>query len=357
MWQHRSVSQQSVDFSARLQRVMADLNISRVTLARELGVDKSVIGRWLTGINQPTGHNLTRLTEIVRRSWPDATLDFWHQPLPEIRLTTPIVMAQPATAPAEGGLVVTGLRTPAQPNVDANYVGLWGGFYQSTQNRGSVVLAVMYLWTDPAGLRCVFTEGKVSASGAAIAIGPRLHLILEIDPLHDRLCLFIFNGVGSSDTAAMDGVYSISAGDTVTCAAASPIVMFRIGDAADYVRAGSLEGVMKALYEINVRNVPHSTGVGDPAAGLGSIMPAEILRIVCPLVGVPQADGKTDHVLRMPASRSLPTGSFGWTELAATSPIMVTRRNLRCVLGLDEPVLRLPNPPALTVVPKTAVAV
>lgn len=331
---------------------MADLNISRVTLARELAVDKSVIGRWLTGVNQPTGHNLTRLTDIVRRHWPDATLDFWHLPPPEIRAAE--APAQPAAASADCGLVVSGLRAQSRPNVDANYVGLWGGFYQSTQNRGSVVLAMMHLWTDRSGLRCTFTEGKVSASGAAIAIGARLHLILEIEPLHDRLCLFIFNGVGSPDAAAMDGVYSISAGDTVTCAAASPVVMFRIGDANDYARAGSLEGVMRALYEINVHNVPFSTGNGDPIAGLSNVLPAEILRVVCPLVGVTRIDGETDFVLRMPASRSLPTGSFGWTELATTSPILATRRSLRCMLGLDEPVVGLPGAPSLTLVPKTA---
>jgi transcriptional regulator with XRE-family HTH domain len=349
------VSQQNADFSARLQRVMADLNISRRALAHDLGVDRSVIARWLTGVHQPTGHNLSRLTDVVRRHWPDATLDFWRQKLPE-SVASAAAPARSAAPPAKGGLVVSGLRTPAQPNIDANYAGLWGGFYQSTQNRGAVVLAVMYLWTDPAGLRCVFTEGKVSASGAAIAIGPRLHLILEIDPLHDRLCLFIFNGIGSPDAAAMDGVYAISAGDTVTCAAASPVVMFRIGDAADYVRAGSLAGVMQSIYAINVRNVPHSTSAGDPIAGLRSIIPAEVLRIVCPVVGVAQADGKTDFMLRMPASRSLPSSNFGWTELAATSPILAARRSLRCVLGLDEPVLRLPGTQAVSVVPMTAVS-
>jgi hypothetical protein len=231
---------------------------------------------------------------------------------------------------------------------------LWGGFYQSTQNRGAVVLAIMYLWSDARGLRCTFTEGRVSASGAAIAIGPRLHLILEIEPLHDRLLLFIFNGVGSPDAAAMDGVYAISAGDAVTCAAASPAVMIRIGDASDYARVGGLEGVMRSIYEINVHNVPYSTGTGDPMAGLSTIIPAEVLRAVCPLVGMPRTDGETDYVLRMPASRSLPSANFGWTELAATSPIMITRRSLRCVLGLDEPVMGVPGSPTLTLVPKTA---
>jgi len=307
----------------------------------------------LAGTNQPTGHNLTRLTDVVRRRWPDVTLDFWHQPIPNGRVANPVTTVPPVVAPGAVGPVIAGLRVQSRPDVDVNYAGLWGGFYQSTQNRGSVVLAMMHIWTGAQGLRCNFTEGKVSASGAAIAIGSRLHLILEIEPLHDRLCLFIFNGLGSPDATAMDGIYSISAGDAVTCAAASPVVMFRLGDANDYARAGGLEGVMRATYEVNMHNIPHSVGTGDAIAGLSGIIPGELLRLVCPLVGTMRADGETDFVLRMPASRSLPSGSFGRAELAATSPILAARRSLRSLLGLDESATRTPIVAALTLVPKT----
>src|SRR5215471_14871922 len=128
------------DFAARLRQAMADLNLSRLTLSRELGVDKSVIGRWLTGVNQPTGHNLTRLTDVVRRYRPDVTLAFWDRP--ELFPCASSAEMQP---PAADGLRITGLRTGRQPRIDANYLGLWGGFYQSTQNRGSVVMAVMHI--------------------------------------------------------------------------------------------------------------------------------------------------------------------------------------------------------------------
>src|SRR5215467_14411939 len=47
-------------FPAKLGFVMEQLNLSRVGLANELAVDKSVVGRWLTGVNRPTGNNLTR---------------------------------------------------------------------------------------------------------------------------------------------------------------------------------------------------------------------------------------------------------------------------------------------------------
>jgi hypothetical protein len=318
------------DFAARLRQIMAEINVSRVMLSRELGVDKSVIGRWLGGVNQPTGHNLTRLTDIVRRYRPEVTLDFWERPALD-PCAEPAVLQPSATE----GLRITGLRAERQPRIDANYLGLWGGFYQSTQNRGSVVMSVMHIGNSANGLCCVFTEGKVSAAGIAVAIGPRLHVILEIEPLHDRLCLFVFNGVLTPDAIGMDGTYMISAGDTSTCATASPIVLFRIGDTSDYTRVGGLSGVMQALYPVNAQNIQDSILAGDPTAGLSPLIPEQVLRAVCVQVGVARADGETDHVMRMPASRSLPQSHFGVRELPASAPLIMTRNAIRRVLGLD----------------------
>lgn len=322
-------------FATRLQRVMVELNISRLTLARELGVDKSVIGRWLGSVNRPTGHNLTRLTAVIRRYHPEITLEFWQQPLPSDGSDGSLEpQREQPPAPADGPNLV-GLRAERQPRIDANYLGLWAGFYQSTQNRGSVVLSAMHLSDSPAGMRCTFTEGKVSAAGCAIAIGMRLHVILEIEPLHDRLCLFIFNGVGSPDAVTMDGVYAISAGDAAACATASPIVLFRVGGEDDFERAGGLGGIMQSVYRVNTRNVRDSALAGDPVAGLVDLIPEQVLRLVCARVGTPRADGETDYVLRMPPHRSLPSGNYGLAELPANSPIVETRRTLRRVLGLD----------------------
>src|SRR5690242_18891426 len=103
-------------FADLLRQVMAEINVSRVMLSRELGVDKSVIGRWLGGVNQPTGHNLTRLTDIVRRYRPDVTLAFWERPV-LVPCTNPGL--QP---PAAEGLRITGLRAERQPRIDANYL-------------------------------------------------------------------------------------------------------------------------------------------------------------------------------------------------------------------------------------------
>ena len=292
------------------------------------------IGRWLGGVNRPTGHNLTRLTEVIRRYRPEITLEFWQQPLSPDGSQRP-QRAQPP-APADGPNLV-GLRTERQPRIDANYLGLWAGFYQSTQNRGSVVLSATHLSDTPAGMRCTFTEGKVSAAGCAIAIGMRLHAILDIEPPHDRLCLFIFNGVGSPDAMTMDGVYAISAGDAAACATASPIVLFHVGGENDFGRAGGLDGIMRSAYRVNTRNIRDSVFAGDPMAGLVDLIPSRCFGW-CARVGTPRADDETDHVFRMPPHRSIPSGNYGLEELPANSLIVETRSMLRLLLGLEGPV-------------------
>ncbi len=310
--------------------MMAECNLSRLALARALGVDKSVVGRWLSGVNRPTGHNLTRLTDLFRRYRPDVTLDFWRDVPP------PPPLSDPSEEPAsEDGPTVAGLKLAARPENDANYESFWAGFYQSTQNRGAVILCAMHILGGPRGLRAVFTEGRVSASGAAVAIGARLHLILEITPLHDRLCLFVMNGVGSPDTVAMEGIYMTSAGESEVCASASPIVLFRIGDAADFARAGGLPGVMRAILPINVRNVPTSVAANDPVAGLADLVPDIIPRLVSVHIGTPRADGETDFVMRMPRHRSPAQFRFSADELPPGSPVRMTWRGLRRVFGLE----------------------
>ncbi len=71
------------DFPAKLDLAMKALSIGRGRLAAELRVDKSVVGRWLSGVNAPTGDNLARLSAaIAARRAGFTTLD-WESDLPE----------------------------------------------------------------------------------------------------------------------------------------------------------------------------------------------------------------------------------------------------------------------------------
>lgn len=59
------------DFARKLDLVLKTLNLSRARLAQSVGVDKSVVSRWASGVTVPTDHNLSRLTEAVIRHKAD----------------------------------------------------------------------------------------------------------------------------------------------------------------------------------------------------------------------------------------------------------------------------------------------
>ena len=88
-----------VPFSTNLRLVLDHLNLSRVGLAHELGVDKTVIGRWLSGTHRPTNHNLTRLTDCVRKRVPGFMLTYWNEPSESIAAALRVAAGQPL-APA-----------------------------------------------------------------------------------------------------------------------------------------------------------------------------------------------------------------------------------------------------------------
>jgi hypothetical protein len=90
------------DFPAKLTLAMKALSISRAGLASELQVDKSVVGRWISGVNKPTGHNLTNLsTAIAARRAGFTELD-WDRDLEAFRQSLGLDDVADASAPAPG---------------------------------------------------------------------------------------------------------------------------------------------------------------------------------------------------------------------------------------------------------------
>ena len=66
------------DFAHKFGLVLKGCNLSRGRLAQTLGVDKSVVSRWASGVQAPTDHNLTLLTEAVGRHRPGFARPDWE---------------------------------------------------------------------------------------------------------------------------------------------------------------------------------------------------------------------------------------------------------------------------------------
>jgi hypothetical protein len=66
------------DFAHKFGLVLKACNLSRGRLAQAVGIDKSVVSRWASGVQAPTDHNLTLLTEAVSRHRPGFARADWE---------------------------------------------------------------------------------------------------------------------------------------------------------------------------------------------------------------------------------------------------------------------------------------
>jgi TolB-like protein/Tfp pilus assembly protein PilF len=64
-------------FAHKFGLVLKACNLSRGRLAQAVGVDKSVVSRWASGVQAPTDHNLALLTEAVTRHRPGFARPDW----------------------------------------------------------------------------------------------------------------------------------------------------------------------------------------------------------------------------------------------------------------------------------------
>jgi TolB-like protein/Flp pilus assembly protein TadD len=58
------------DFATKLGLLLKAHNLSRARLAQTIGIDKSVVSRWASGIQVPTDHNLSLLTQVIAKLRP-----------------------------------------------------------------------------------------------------------------------------------------------------------------------------------------------------------------------------------------------------------------------------------------------
>jgi len=88
------------DFPPKLELALKALSISRGRLSVLLGVDKSVVSRWLSGANSPTGHNLSNLTTLVSERRSGFTMLDWECDLPRLAAKLGVGETSGAGAPA-----------------------------------------------------------------------------------------------------------------------------------------------------------------------------------------------------------------------------------------------------------------
>ena len=231
-------------FSANLRLVLKALSMSRGRLASELGVDKSLVGRWASGAVTPSDHNLERLTRLIADRQEGFTLLDWEREPTELAemfgVTAPVKSPQ-FTAPEIPGLATARMMTELR---GAAYEGFWRVTRPAVIAPGRFCRDHGLIRRGGTGL-LEFQLGNPDFRfvGWALPFEGQLFCVAS-DPFGTMPSFLVMNGVPMPKADLLDGMI-LTAFNALRLPAAYPIILERIGELsgdvdADDARAAEL---------------------------------------------------------------------------------------------------------------------
>lgn len=260
--------------------------MSRGRLAAELGVDKSLVGRWVSGAVSPSAHNLENLTRLISGRCTGFTMLDWDRDLGAlaamlgVRAPDPVRSMEPRPETDSLPLPVLEMARLTTERRGAAYEGFWrttrpsvimpGRFFHDHGMVRRAENGLLSFKVGGAGL--LFDGWLLPAEGQLFAI--------LFDTVGQTPIFVIFNGVPLSKASFLDGIVMAAALNAARTPSAYPIVMERIGDLtgdveADDARCAELlqtdplapeDGVSEALHNHLIRDI------GPAAAAAGGSM-------------------------------------------------------------------------------------
>ncbi len=288
----------SEPFAKKLELVLKVLSMSRGRLAADLGVDKSVVGRWVSGAVQPSAHNLSLLSALVAEHIPGFTALDWDRSL--AALGEVIGADLDVDAADRPPALPYGLPLPLLDQFVAASTlrgAAYEGFYRSTRPYvlapGHFVHDHCMLRLEPNGLLAtrIGTAGTI-VEGWVLLHGNQMFTI-GVDITSGAVLFGIFNGVGTAKAEVVDGIALTPALDAGRTPTAHAIMFERIGDLS-----GDREVDDHHFLELAKRN---------PVAPEGSIS-TEVRERLLRDFGPKAAAAGGDWLLQMPLSRSMARG-------------------------------------------------
>ena len=231
-------------FSAKLDLVLKALSMSRGRLAADLGVDKSLVGRWASGAVTPSSHNLENLTRLIASKRDGFTMLDWDRDLRDLAHVFGVEARSNGHAPIVPESLSAGLPLPVLEMARLTTVrrgATYEGFWRTT--RPSVMMAGRFFHDHGIIRRHAngLLEFKVGGAGLLfegwllLAEG-QLFAIL-FDTVGQTPIFVVFNGVPLSKASFLDGIVMAAALNAARTPSAYPIVMERIGDLTGDVEA------------------------------------------------------------------------------------------------------------------------
>lgn len=285
----------SEPFCEKLSLVLKLLSLSRGRLAADLGVHKSIVGRWVTGSVNPSTHNLSQLSALVARHSPGFTTFDWDRPLDELAELFGADGNRQVPVSVRGGLPLPLLGQALA--MTAQWGAAYEGFYRTTRPfamyPGQFVHDQCIVRKDGTGmLRLNLANGGVFIDAWLLPLKEQI-FVIGSQFSNGTMIFGLLNGVRSARVDRLDGLILSPIQDIGQTPTATAIILERTGDLsgdrfADEAHFAELAGL-------------------DPLAPEGSI-PQSVRDHLTRDIGPAALAAGGDWLLRMPAERSLASG-------------------------------------------------
>ena len=221
-------------FPVKLGIAMRALSLSRVALAHDLAVDKSLVGRWISGAVHPTEHNLARLSTLLTERVSSFRLADWF--LDPAGFAACFGLPEPALEPVADDLgtallgAFLGRTRDEAERRGAAYEGFWRTTRPSLLMTERLFHDFGMIRRSSNGLLEVRMRGAgLGFSGWMMPSEGNLFVILQ-DPVGMTPMSLVFRGVALPRATVLDGLLLLAGLDATRTPGALPIVLERIGD-------------------------------------------------------------------------------------------------------------------------------
>ena len=280
----------------KLDFALKALSMSRGRMAAELGVDKSAVGRWMSGAAAPSAHNMSQLTALVAQRVEGFTALDWERDLEG--LAEAIGVAPPGPRRGAGGAPTFSIPLLDESLATSRLRGAaYEGFYRTTrpyaQHPGQFIHDQVMIRPDPSGfLRLSMIAAGVAVEGQVLLLQNQLFFV-GAEMTSGAFVFAIFNGVSTVQAGLVDGLVLFCALDPARTPTATAAIFERIGDLSGDAAAD------EARFEALGR---------QPHIATDASAPEHIRSHLVRDLGPGQIASGGDWLLRMPLFRSMARG-------------------------------------------------
>lgn len=220
------------DFARKLDLLLKTLSISRGRLAQEAGMDKSLVGRWVSGAVRPSALNLEKVTAALARRRPGLTLLDWDQPFDAFAETFGGI--RNAVAPDQMPAlhfpfdVVTPARAEIAKHGD-RYTGFYWIWRKSFGRPGRMARLVFRIAPKDGLLEAREAAPGFEYRGWALLMLNRLYVMLTEDGF-EGMSYMIANAGRPPKAQILHAAYLGASSDGLLTPKAAPAVLTRVQD-------------------------------------------------------------------------------------------------------------------------------